>query len=130
MLALVKDHSGVELKNTDPPKPGPGEVVVKVMCAGLCRTDVYVAQGLLGTELPRILGHECSGLVCRVGSDTKSRLGDRVAVFPWLGCGFCKFCRDEPSGYLCPERQLLGRDVDGCFAEFMAVPERCCVASA
>ena len=100
MLALIKGHSGVELRSTDPPKPGSGEVVVKVMCAGLCRTDVYVAQGLLGTESPRILGHECSGVVCRLGPDTRSsRLGDRVAVFPWLGCGYCEFCRDEPTGY-------------------------------
>ena len=129
MLALIKDRSGVQLRKTEPPKPGSGEVVIKVMCAGLCRTDVYIAQGFLSAETHRILGHECSGMVCRLGPDTKSsRLGDRVVVFPWLGCGVCEFCRDEPTGYLCPDRQFLGRDIDGCFAEFMAVPERCCVA--
>lgn len=129
MLALIKDRSGTELRKVKPPTPGPGEVVVKVMCAGLCRTDVYVSQGLLTSDLPRILGHECAGVVCQLGPDTRtSKLGDRVSVFPWLGCGHCEFCREESTGYLCPERQFLGRDIDGCFAEFMAIPERCCVA--
>ena len=67
MRALCKTETGVELRSLQPSQPGPGEVVIKVMCAGLCRTDIYVAQGDLSSELPRTLGHECSGVICRLG---------------------------------------------------------------
>ncbi|MFA7481922.1 MAG: alcohol dehydrogenase catalytic domain-containing protein [Vulcanimicrobiota bacterium] len=129
MRALLKDGQGVALQTVSPPRPEEGEVVVKVMCAGLCRTDLYVADGLLSTPLPRILGHEGSGVICRLGNAVlKHKLGERVAVFPWIGCGMCASCRAEPLGYLCPERKFLGWHIDGCFAEFMVVPERCCVS--
>lgn len=109
--------------------PGPGQVSVKVQCAGLCRTDLQVAGGALQAELPRVLGHECSGVICRLGPGVdQERLGERVAVFPWLACGLCDYCRRDQDklGYLCPQRKFLGWQVDGCFAEFLVVPaDRC-----
>lgn len=128
MLALQRSDSGVALTRVEPPRPASGEVVVKVMCAGLCRTDMYVADGSLSIDSPRILGHECAGVICQLGPEVSpQRLGERVAVFPWIGCGDCLYCAEESLGYLCPDREFLGWHRDGCFAEFMAVPEGCCL---
>jgi L-iditol 2-dehydrogenase len=128
MLALIKGDSGVSLTQTERPRPNTGEVVVKIMCAGLCRTDVYLADGLFPIETPRILGHEGAGVICQVGSGVEpDRLGERVAVFPWQGCGECPYCAEESLGYLCPARSFLGWHRNGCFAEFMTVPVKQCV---
>jgi D-arabinose 1-dehydrogenase-like Zn-dependent alcohol dehydrogenase len=128
MLALIKSESGVGLAKTERPRPTDGEVVVKVMCAGLCRTDLYVTDGLLSVDSPRILGHECAGVICQTGPGVSpERLGERVAVFPWIGCGKCRYCAQESLGYLCSERRFLGWHTDGCFAEFMAVPADRCI---
>ena len=130
MLALRKHQERVLLEEVERPEPGPGEVVVKVMCAGLCRTDLYVAQGTLPSHSPRVLGHECSGVICQLGEDVlQERLGRRVAVFPWIGCGHCRYCRadQEKLYYHCPERKFLGWHVDGCFTEFMIVPQDRCL---
>lgn len=130
MWALLKDVDGTSFRKCERPHPGPREVVVKVMCAGLCRTDVYLADGKLTTEHPRVLGHEGSGVICQLGEGVaQERLGERVAVFPWIGCGVCEICLDDPEhlGATCPKRRFLGRDLDGCFAEFMRVPVDRCV---
>lgn len=130
MKALTKTDGGVKILEVTPPNPAPGEVVVKVMCAGLCRTDIYLAQGKLNCDTPRILGHECAGVISRLGKDVEQdRLGERVAVFPWLGCGRCAYCLAdaEKMQFLCPERRFLGQDIDGCFAEFVVVPQDRCL---
>lgn len=130
MKALVKSQDKLLLANVAVPEPGAGEVLVRVSLAGLCRTDVYVADGKLPTTFPRILGHECSGVVCRLGHDVEQEmLGRRVAVFPWIGCQVCEFCRgdDEKLGYLCPHRKFLGWHLDGAFAEYIVVPHHRCV---
>jgi L-iditol 2-dehydrogenase len=129
LRALVKTESGLEYTRCEVPQPGPGAVLVKVMCAGLCRSDLYLSEGLLEVETPRILGHECSGVICRLGEGVEQeRLGRRVAVFPWIGCSHCDYCLqdEEHLGHLCPQRQFLGQHLDGCFADFMAIrADRC-----
>ena len=129
MRALVKTESSLKLTEHPRPRPGAGEVLVKVMCAGLCRTDLYLARGQLPLESPRVLGHECAGVVCQLGPDVdQDKLGARVAVFPWLACRGCEFCLSEQEklGYLCPNRRFLGWHRDGCFAEYLSVPvDRC-----
>jgi L-iditol 2-dehydrogenase len=96
MKAVVLDRSGVSCRDVPPPAPRAGEVVIDVAYAGVCRTDLFVADGLIRCELPRILGHELSGKV--VGT------GERVSVDPRLVSGF------------------LGIDRDGAFAEQLCVP--------
>lgn len=131
MRALFKTAERITLDDLPVPKPGPGEVTVKVQCAGLCRTDLQVASGALESESPRILGHESSGVICRLGSGVdQNRLGESVAVFPWLSCGQCEFCQrdSERMGYLCPLRRFLGWHVNGCFSEFMVVPSDRCLS--
>jgi len=94
MRALVRNGK-VELASREAPKPGPGEVLVEVRSAGICRTDVYVADGSLVVDEPRVLGHEAAGVVD----------GARVAINPVLA-----------------EGRLLGVDRDGAFADWVCVP--------
>jgi len=106
--------------------PRPGDVVVKVAMAGLCGTDYRIWTGDRRVGYPRVLGHEFVGTVAETGfAVTRVRVGDRVAVEPNYSCGRCPLCR-EGNRNLCLSRTAVGIDVDGCFAETVRVPERCC----
>jgi threonine dehydrogenase-like Zn-dependent dehydrogenase len=96
-----------------------GGVRIRVAVAGLCRTDLFVARGLIPSRDELTLGHEFSG---RVLESAKLTAGQKVAVFPWLGCGNCALCREGRSAS-CPERKMLGMHLDGGFAEEIVVPE-------
>lgn len=73
--------------------PGPGEVRVRVVAAGVCRSDLHVLHGDLPVPLPTVLGHEGAGVVEAVGAGvTRVRPGDHV-VFNWVpACGRCYYC--------------------------------------
>ena len=109
MRALVRENGAVRLRTRPVPVPGPGEVLVRVDVAGVCRTDVQAARGLLALREPRILGHEFAGTLD----------GRPVAVNPVLPCGACPRCT---TGALCSRPDLLGVHRDGAFAEAVAVP--------
>lgn len=129
MKALQKTDTGLSLTEIRPPIPGTNEVVVKVMCAGLCRTDLYVAQGKLSSEPPITLGHECAGVICRLGDGVpQESLGQRVAVFPWRGCGHCTECAQEAGigAYRCARAQFMGWHIHGAFANFVVVGKEQC----
>ena len=124
MKAAVVNEFGSPLVIEDVPlpKPGFGEVVVKVETSGLCHTDIHAAHGdwPVKPAPPFIPGHEGVGLVARVGQGvTRLHEGDRVAV-PWLGwaCGACQLCA---SGWetLCPHARYTGYTVNGGFAEYV-----------
>ena len=77
--------------------------------AGLCRTDVYVAEGKIPTAEPLILGHEFSGVIRERGTQVKVlKEGDRVTVNPQLGCGQCPSLLGRGTPVL-PLRRLSGR---------------------
>lgn len=115
MKAIVRDSKTgkIELIEAPMPKARPGEVVVKVSYAGICKTDLKVADGALATKKDKIiLGHEFSGVVVEVGPEcndqiTASRVGDFVVANPMLSID-----SDE----------MLGKDINGCFAEYVVVP--------
>jgi threonine dehydrogenase-like Zn-dependent dehydrogenase len=109
MRALVREAGGVRLARVPLPAPGPGEVLVRVAFAGVCRTDVYVADGRVPVDPPRILGHELSGT---------TEDGARVTAIPLVPCERCAFA-DPPT---CAEPRMLGVQRDGAFAEYVAVP--------
>lgn len=123
MRALLGDRNGVTLRRVPVPEaPAPGEVVVRVGIAGVCRTDLAVARGDFG---PRsiILGHECAGWLHACGAGTGSvEIGTPVAVVPFSPCGFCAGCR---VGAACHGPRWLGLHRDGVFAELVRVPETC-----
>src|SRR3569832_1482393 len=83
MRAIVKSTEGVAIWNMPAPKPARGEVLVRVKLAGLCRTDVFVAEGRIPSKPDIVLGHEFSGIVADTGAETDGfRPGDRVTAMP------------------------------------------------
>ncbi len=122
MRALVLRAPGeVELAEVADPRPGDA-ALVRVLTAGVCGTDLKVIDGSVRVEHPRILGHEAVGEVVVAGSSGRHAVGDRVLVDPAVTCGSCTPClTDLP--HLCAQGGLLGRDVDGCFADLISVDE-------
>ena len=97
------------------PEPGPGELLVRVICCGVCRTDLHLAEGDLPPRAPDITpGHEVVGEVVATGSGAaRFRPGDRVGV-AWLGGtdGTCRYCRRGTEN-LCPASVYTGWDRHG-----------------
>ena len=122
MLAAVIEAPGVvAVRETAPPQAS-GLALVRVAQAGLCGTDRKLAAGVFPVTAPRVLGHEMTGWVEVPGPGGAVPAGTPVVVNPAVFCGMCPQCRaDLPN--LCARGGLLGRDLDGCFAEFVAVPE-------
>jgi L-iditol 2-dehydrogenase len=122
--ALLKNDGTVGVCRVKAPRPGPGEVVVQVALAGLCRTDVYVARGQIPSANPLVLGHEFAGVVHELGAGVQGlRVGDRVGVMPIIACGACEWCASGRALW-CQHTEMLGVDRDGAFAERVAVPAR------
>src|SRR3972149_1921109 len=108
------------LEDVVAPKPGPGQVLIRVTHSGICGTDYKIYSGAIPVRYPRIMGHEMIGEVLEAnGGDV--RTGQRVIIDPELYCGACFPCRIGET-HLCPNGQLLGRDSNGGFAEFLTTP--------
>jgi len=111
-------------------RPEPGEVVVRMVAAGLCGTDYEIWSGARPVAYPRVMGHELVGRVETAAPDvTRVRPGDRVVIEPNYSCGHCPLCR-EGNRNLCLSRTTIGINADGGFAELVRVPARCCWAAA
>lgn len=111
----------LEIQEVPVPRPGPGQVLVRIEASGLCHTDIHAAHGdwPVKPTPPFIPGHEGVGVITELGPGVTNRaLGDRVAI-PWLGhaCGHCDQC---VRGWetLCLEQRNSGYSVDGGFAEY------------
>jgi L-iditol 2-dehydrogenase len=122
MLAAVIEGPGVvRVRDVPAPRAG-GLALVRVAVAGICGTDRKLAAGVFPVAAPRVLGHEMTGWVEAPASGGAVPAGTPVVVNPAAFCGVCRECRrDLP--HLCARGGLLGRDLDGCFAEYVAVPE-------
>lgn len=123
MKALLKEgsHVGVQLVSY-PSLTDTKSVVIRVLMAGLCRTDIYAAEGKIKTCEPLVLGHEFSGVIEELGSDVDGlKIGQRVTVNPVMPCRNCQYCGSGQSEY-CQKSTFLGVDRCGCFAEFVTVP--------
>ena len=112
----------VTIDDVPEPSAGPGTVLVRVMHCGVCASDLHVAHGATpaGT-LPQILGHEPAGRVA-AGAEGFAE-GEWVAVMPGIWCGECGPCRAGMENR-CVRGRFLGVDVDGAWAELIAVPAR------
>ncbi len=106
------------------PKPGPGQVRLKVRACGVCHTDLHLVEGEINLpKLPVVPGHQIVGQVDSVGEGvTDMVLGERLGV-PWLysTCGACDYCQRGLEN-LCDRARFTGQHVDGGFAEYMVVP--------
>lgn len=125
MAAVVVSDGRAQLKHVPLPVVGDDEVMIRVKCAGVCRTDISLATGQRAAgRNPLILGHELAGDVVETGDRVRDvASGMRVTVMPSLPCGKCRECQGGiPSA--CQARTMLGCDVDGAFAEYVCVNQR------
>jgi alcohol dehydrogenase, propanol-preferring len=107
------------------PEPGPGQLLIRVLCCGVCRTDLHLAEGDLPPKTPDVTpGHEVVGEVVTAGPGTvRFRPGDRVGV-AWLAGtdGACRFCRRGLEN-LCPRSTYTGWDIQGGYAEYLVAAD-------
>lgn len=122
------------------PKPGPGELLVKILATGICGTDLHIyTHGDWIGKAPRTevtMGHEFVGEVVEIGADVEFtqkypqvsadiRVGSRVCAEPHIPCGKCYWCL-RGQGNICSDIGHLGVSMDGSFAEYMVIPsDRC-----
>lgn len=112
----------IHLIETPDPTHGHGEVVIRIVAAGVCANDVALIAGnnSIG-KFPIIPGHECIGVIESVGPNVSLEPGTWVTVYPSVGCGTCCACKEGRINH-CPTFRVLGIDLDsGCFAEKMLV---------
>ena len=127
MKAIVWDRDGQLHLDENHPYPACKDdwVVIKVVCAGICSTDLAIINGEFGPP-PLIPGHEIAGFVDKVGSRVKSvKPGDRVVVETAVSCGHCIAC-ESGNKHLCRESGEIGfPPYNGGYAEYVTVPENC-----
>ncbi len=130
MKALVKyavGEDGVELRELEEPVPGPGELKVKVLAAGICGSDMHAILDHPGRKvnMPATLGHEYVGQVVETNGDTGDfKVGDWISTLPaCYSCGECEFCK-RGLVTLCRERKSIGTHRNGCMANYVVVPAR------
>jgi L-iditol 2-dehydrogenase len=113
----------IRFEDVETPRPGRGDVLVKVKAAGVCGSDVPRVMVTGTYHFPTIPGHEFSGEVVELGKGVSSevKVGTRVAVAPCIPCGRCSSCRKKEF-FQCPNYNYLGSRSDGGFAEFVKSP--------
>jgi propanol-preferring alcohol dehydrogenase len=120
MRAMVLERVGGPLRLVERPVPeaGPGQLLLRVLACGVCRTDLHLLDGQVEiAEFPRVLGHQIVG----------EAPDGRLMGVPWLAGtdGTCVYCRSGREN-LCPNARFTGRDVDGGYAEWTVADERFC----
>jgi propanol-preferring alcohol dehydrogenase len=128
VLAMVLERPGagvVEPEARNIPVPAKGQVLLKVLACGVCRTDLHLVSGdLPQARLPIVPGHEIVGVVERGGEGAGLTSGTRVGV-GWLGhtCTVCSYCASGREN-LCPRARFTGCQLDGGYAEYCLVDAR------
>jgi alcohol dehydrogenase, propanol-preferring len=131
MKAMVLTRFGdpgegpLELRDVPIPEAGPGEILIKVRCCGVCHTDLHIVEHELAeARLPLIPGHEVIGIVAKAGEGAgRFKTGDRVGA-AWLRStdGTCRFCATGREN-LCESARFNGYHANGGYAEYMTLDE-------
>jgi propanol-preferring alcohol dehydrogenase len=130
MRAMLLEKAGQPLRETElpMPKPGPGQVLIRIGACAVCRTDLHVVDGeLTQPKLPLVPGHEIVGIVEKKGEGAERfEIGDRVGI-PWLGwtCGECSYCLWGQEN-LCDKARFTGYTIDGGYADYTIADQRFC----
>jgi propanol-preferring alcohol dehydrogenase len=117
---MVLEQVGGPMRMVERPVPeaGPGQLLLRVLACGVCRTDLHLLDGEVEiAEFPRVLGHQIAG----------EAPDGRLMGVPWLAWtdGTCQYCTSGREN-LCPNAKFTGRDVDGGYAEWAVADERFC----
>ena len=127
-MVLERQREPLRRREMDRPDAGEGEVLLRVLACGVCRTDLHIVDGELpDPKLPLIPGHQIVGEVISVGAGSERfEPGDRVGV-PWLGwtCGECAFCVSGREN-LCDRASFTGYEIDGGYADYATADARFC----
>ena len=123
--ARVHELGKIVIEDVPIPEINEKEILIAVHRAGICGTDVGVVDGHVSAKYPVTLGHEFSGTVAKLGNPalTDLKTGDPVFSGGGWGCGECELCHQGRELY-CKSRFSLGRNVDGCMAEYIKVDYR------
>ncbi|MCI4663227.1 MAG: alcohol dehydrogenase [Neomegalonema sp.] len=133
---LVEFGKPFEMRELPDPTPTGAQVLIKVLKAGVCHSDLHIAEGYFdygdgqkfkmsdrGMQLPMTLGHEIYGEVISAGPDAGAvEIGAKVLVHPWIGCGTCRACREEREND-CAAMKPLGILQDGGYATHVLTPD-------
>ena len=128
LAALTVAEKRIEVRETQDPAPGPGQVRIAPRYTGICGSDIHVYRGELAGRVtfPVIQGHEFAGVVVETGEGVRGlQTGDRVCVDPIISCGTCPACLKGHYN-ACRSLRLLGIDLDGGFAQSVCANEHQC----
>lgn len=121
---VVHARDDIRFEEIKTPKPGKGQVRIRVKYTGICGSDIPRVNGDACHYYPNVLGHEFSGIVDELGEGvTTLKVGDRVAGVPLVPCMECEDCRKGDYS-LCRHYSFIGSREFGSFAEYVVVPER------
>ena len=128
MKAVVKAQAapGVEIREVPVPAAGPGELLLRVLRAGICGTDLHIyewdAWSRNRIRPPVVIGHEFVGEIIGLGAGvTGFEPGERVSFESHIVCGRCRPCRTG-NAHVCTDTRILGVHVNGGFAEYAVAP--------
>ncbi|MBT5939892.1 MAG: alcohol dehydrogenase catalytic domain-containing protein, partial [Rhodospirillaceae bacterium] len=119
--ALLTEPSKISISDMPMPVCGDGQVLVKISHVGICGTDTKIFDGGIPSNMPLVMGHEAVGEIVEGQAEDGSSPGDPVIIDPVLHCGNCFYC-DKGDTHLCENGGLVGREVDGVFAEYFLAP--------
>jgi alcohol dehydrogenase, propanol-preferring len=135
-LQLTEFGQHLEWRDYETPQPTGSEVLLKVAACGVCHSDLHIWEGYYelgdekriyvkdrGVQLPLTMGHEVVGTVVACGPDANGcKPGEQRLVYPWVGCGSCKYCNsDRPQ--MCLKPRSLGVYKDGGYSDYILVPD-------
>lgn len=125
LAAVYHGPNDLRVEEVAIPKIGNGEILLKVLAAGICGTDLRILHGnhrMFPPGIVRIPGHEVVGTIAEIGAGvTGFNLNDRVFIAPNIGCGQCVQCINGNNN-LCAQYTAIGVTIDGAFAKYMRVP--------
>lgn len=124
--AVTTRWNHLELQTLEIPRPGPGQVRIRTLLAGICGSDLHIFQGHHPTAVsPVVQGHEFVGIIDALGPDVpdqgETAIGTRVVVEPLISCGQCEACR-RGLAHVCRKLKLLGIHENGAFGEYFLAP--------
>ncbi|RKH12001.1 zinc-binding dehydrogenase [Corallococcus sp. CA053C] len=126
VLRQFGSAENLRLETVPVPRPGKGEVLLRVHACGVCYHDVINRRGNLPrTHVPAILGHEAAGEVVEVGPNTVGwKVGDRAATLQRMSCGECALCLAGRNSLCKTDNRFFGEELQGGYAQFMVAPVR------